>query len=385
MNRKMISVILLQVFLLTQGALAIEHRQLKAPELSLAHIGEEVTCYRPMRRGAPNLSIVIDGEKIIANNSGHGGAGWTLGPGSSTYVVDRLLSQYNNQYDKSLALTTPIAVIGAGALGLYSALELYQRGFRDITIISAEFDHLTSHNAGGLLAPVSMDNNAEMQNILTKIGLDAYEFYRKIAEGRHDFIDKRAARIVPTYFRNREMSGLEPYVGKVMQAAKDVVLDFGTGTTQTMVAYDDGIFMDTDLLIHELRNFLKHKVQFEQRKINAYSEVKQDIIISCVGLGARELNNDKTMVPVQGHLLMLKDQNPKDLEYMILVYGDEYVNHNGFKVKESFYFFPKSRPGNINNIGVLGGTFIEGADTDTPHPEAFSAILVRAKAFYGLK
>ena len=30
-----------------------------------------------------------------------------------------------------------------------------------------------------------------------------------------------------------------------MQPAKDVLLDFGTGVQRSMVAYDDGIFMDT--------------------------------------------------------------------------------------------------------------------------------------------
>ena len=54
---------------------------------------------------------------------------------------------------------------------------------------------------------------------------------------------KEGAVVVPTYFQDRKNSGLEPYVGVVMQPAKDVVLDFGNGTTQKMVSYDDGIFI----------------------------------------------------------------------------------------------------------------------------------------------
>jgi hypothetical protein len=32
-----------------------------------------------------------------------------------------------------------------------------------------------------------------------------------------------------------------------------------------------------------------------------------------VGLSASKLNNDEKLVSVQGHLIMLKDQNPKNL------------------------------------------------------------------------
>ena len=77
-----------------------------------------------------------------------------------------------------------------------------------------------------------------------------------MARGTHqDF--KLGAIVVPSYFENREESGLEPYVGKVMQPAKDVILDFGTGTTRKMVAYDDGIFIDTAVMMINLTAYLK--------------------------------------------------------------------------------------------------------------------------------
>lgn len=103
---------------------------------------------------------------------------------------------------------------------------------------------MTSHNADGLLAPVSMDNEPKMQKIIEQIGIDTYKFYARIAEKNHKNF-KEGAMIVPTYFENREESGLEAYIGIVMQPAKDVILDFGTGTTRKMVSYDDGISIDT--------------------------------------------------------------------------------------------------------------------------------------------
>jgi len=41
---------------------------------------------------------------------------------------------------------------------------------------------------------------------------------------------KMQAVIVPLYFDNRKESGLEPYVGKVMQPAKEVILDYVEGS-----------------------------------------------------------------------------------------------------------------------------------------------------------
>ena len=47
-----------------------------------------------------------------------------------------------------------------------------------------------------------------------------------------------------------------------MQAAKDVIVDFGTGTRRKMVAYDDGIFIDTAIFMISLMEYLKPIAKF---------------------------------------------------------------------------------------------------------------------------
>lgn len=360
-----------------------EVRHITPPKLDKAHLGQEILCHRPMRHGSPNMGIEVKGGKVVAHNYGHGGSGWTLGPGSAIYVNDLLL---NSKDAVDLKKDTPITIVGAGALGLFTAYYLEQKGFQNITIVAEKFEGLTSHNAGGLLAPVSMDNDPEMQKVIDKIGVDAYKFYASIAKKEHpDF--KEGAVIVPTYFEQREDSGLEPYVGKVMKPAKDVVLDFGNGTTRKMVSYDDGIFIDTAKMMTGLTNYLKSKnVKFVQKKVKSFQDLEGKFIINCSGLGSAELNQDKEMASVQGHLIMLKDQNPKDLQYMILVYFKEDKTKSGQKVKRSFYIFPKhlSNTGE-NDVGVVGGTFIEGASPKTPNKEEFDIMLKGAKDFYGIK
>lgn len=358
-----------------------EVRKINPPKLDKPYLGKRITCHRPMRQGTPRMEVELINDKIIGHNYGHGGSGWTLGPGAAKYVVGLVEDQMKKS---NLSKDTPVAVVGAGALGLFSALELLDNGYKNVTIVASAFEDLTSHNAGGLLAPVSMDNDPELQKLIDKIGIDAYKYFKKIAEGKNTLIPTGAV-IVPTYFENREDSGLEPYVGKVMSPAKDVILDFQNGTTRKMVAYDDGIFMDTGSLMTSLKNALNNRVTYKKQKVEDLASLPQKVIFNCTGNGAKNLVNDEKMVSVQGHLVMLKDQQPVDLQHMILVYFGKAKTKAGFDVKRSFYIFPKKLPGSAKqDIGVIGGTFIEGADASTPHPEEFEIMLNGAREFYGL-
>ena len=361
-----------------------EIRQIVPPKLDDAHISKEVLCHRPMRRGAPNMSVEKLGRQVVAHNYGHGGSGWTLALGAATYV-NRLLFAFKDA--RSLKRKTPITIIGGGVLGLFTAYDLVQNGFKNITIVAESFESLPSHKAGALLAPASMDNSPEMQPIIDQIGFDTYKFYEAIAKKQHkDF--KEGASILPAYFDNREYSDLEPYVvGKVMQPAKDVILDFGNGTKRNMVVYEDGIYIDTPKMMAGLTTYLKDKkVKFIKQKVSKFTEIRDRYVINCSGMGARDLNEDDEMVSVQGHLILLKDQSPKDLQYMIASGYKEGKSKSGHQMHRLFYQFPKHLPDSgPNDVGVIGGTMIEGATEQTPNKEEFANILKEAKDFYGIK
>jgi len=360
-----------------------EVRKINPPRLSEKYLGKHILCHRPMRKESPMMYVEKNGDKIIAHNYGHGGSGWTLAPGATKYVVNLLKQKLE---EENISKNEPIAVVGAGVLGLFSALDLLDQGYTDISILAEFFDNLASHNAGALLAPVSMDNSPDMQKLIDQIGVEAYKNYKDISEGRHPIFDKRGVLIVPAYFDTREESGLEPYVNVVMQPAKDVILDFQNGTTRKMVAYDDGIFINTDILMQNLKQALKDKVKFKKVKIDSFKNVKQKIILNCTGMGSKVMLNDDKMVSVQGHLIMLKDQNPQDINHMILVYFGKDKTKSNFKIKRSFYIFPKKLPESSNDdIGVIGGTFIEGADKNIPHEEEFKTMIKGAQKFYGIK
>jgi FAD dependent oxidoreductase len=359
-----------------------EVRFIHPPKLDDAHILKKVLCHRPMRHGSPNMSVERIGVKVVAHNYGHGGSGWTLGPGAVQYVNDLL---ENSPYQKLLHKNTPITIVGAGIIGLLTAYDLLRRGYTNITVVAAAFDDITSHKSGALFAPVSMDNKPEVQPLIDALAIASYRFYKNSIQGNNPIIPTKAVREMPAYFVDRNESGLEPYVGVVMETAKDVLIDFGNGTTHEMVVYDDGIYINPYFFMDALSRYLRSKITFIQKKIHSFAEIPDRFIMDCTGLGARELDADSAMVPVQGHLMLLRDQNPLDLEYMLIYHG--YLKtKDGFLIKRALYIFPKQLlDAPEEDVGVLGGTFIVGATADAPHEEEFEIILHGARQFYGME
>ena len=361
-----------------------EVRLINPPRLDADHIYKTVLCHRPLRKGGPMLKVLDWEGKIVANNYGHSGSGWTLGPGSVKYVLDLLEEKMAG---RNLNKDQPITIIGAGVMGLMSAVELEERGYRNIQIVAESFDELASHKAGGQFAPVYMGNDPDKQILMDQIGVVSYEYYKQIIEGRHPYLNRGAA-LVTDYFENVKDFGLEPFVeAGAMQPAKEVILDFQNGLTRKMYAYDDCIYMDVSLLMDDLKALVvKQNIPFIQKKIHSFAEVEDSVVLNCTGLGAKELMNDQNMVSVQGHLIFLKHQNPEDVNYMVEMYLGRGKTSSGLNNTRAFYIFPKHLPeSGPNDIGVLGGTYIEQADASTPHNEEFEMIIENAKRFYGIE
>ncbi len=360
-----------------------EIRKINPPKLGLSHQGQKIIAYRPMRKGSPRIEIEHLGNKIIAHNYGHGGSGWTLGPGSVQYIIAQLCREIAA---KEISTNERITVIGAGIIGQLSALELLAKGYNNILIVAPDFTDTTSHNAGGLLAPVSMDNDPKIQKLIDEMVMISYKVYGDIAKGQHAYI-KNGCRFMPSYFETRQESGLTPLVeAGLLSPAKDVVLDFQNGVRRAMVSYDDNLFIDTANLMVEIEKILRSKgVVFQQRMVHNIQDLQDRIIVHASGFGAKKLVNDHNMVSVQGHLIMLEDQNPADLEYMILVYFAKGKTIKGYPIKRSFYIFPKTviNNTNSNNVGVIGGTFVEvEKEQNEPHKEEFITMLNQARDFY---
>jgi D-amino-acid oxidase len=378
-----ILVILTLIITPTFSLASPEIRYITPPKLEYENMGKQITCYRPLRHGSPEMSIEKKSSQIIVHNYGHGGSGWTLAPGAAEYVNDMLL---RSEYATDLNEKTPIVIVGAGIMGLFTAYDLVKRGFSNIIIVAERFQNITSYNAGGLFAVTNMDNDSTTQKTILKIAMNSYDFYSDIArKTSSDFQD--GARFISTYFKDKNDNKLAFWVGKVMAHPKDVTLDFGNGTRRNMVAYDDSLFIDANKMMINLTKYLKSRnVKFIEQKIINFSDIDNKYVINCTGLGSRELNKDYQLEGVQGHFILLKNQNPEDLEYMISVPLNENYTKYGQKIRRSFQIFPKHMAyGAVNDVGVIGGTHIERASNLTPNEEEFNKILQGAREFYGVR
>lgn len=100
-------------------------------------------CLRPFRPQGPRIEIEKLGGKAIVHNYGHGGSGWSLSWGSGRIAT-------------SLALSTgarEIAVIGAGAIGLTTAVVAQRAGLKVRIYARDLIPNVRSARATGVWSP----------------------------------------------------------------------------------------------------------------------------------------------------------------------------------------------------------------------------------------
>lgn len=96
-------------------------------------------CLRPFRAEGPRIEAENRGRKRIIHNYGHGGSGWSLSWGSADHAV-RLALEANQ---------TSVAVIGAGAIGLTTALTAQRAGLNVTIYAKDRFPFVRSARATG--------------------------------------------------------------------------------------------------------------------------------------------------------------------------------------------------------------------------------------------
>jgi hypothetical protein len=272
----------------------------------------------------------------------------------------------------------PIAIVGAGCYGLLTALVLARAGHR-VRIVAKEIEKTSSANAAGFFFPRSRKTStADERAVFHSLGLESYAVYQQIINGEHSFINKAVARLLPVYFGLDIDPGYDFYISRgVVDKAEQVTIDFGTGKQYEAMEYKT-LFINAHELIKELRrNIAELNIAITCAEINSFDDLAEAIIFNCTGIGAKKLTADKKIIPVQGHLITLKNQNSmSNLQYMLnmkVVMTDT----QGNKRDELIYYSPKE-------AGVLGITFIRGQRSLLPNEHEFDRILTRCHDFFGV-
>lgn len=343
------------------------------PCISAEHIKEKIICIRAHRERLFCVTTDLLNNKLICHNYGQGGAGWTFLFG----CVNESIRQFEYQLKQNPAFKNkPISIIGAGCYGLLTAIILARKG-HSVRIIAKDTKDISSYKAAGFFFPRARKSSTPQERaIFESSGMESYQTYLQIIQGTHPFI-KQGPQLLPAYFGLDIDPGFAPYILRGLVAAPEkVTINFGNGKSYEAIEYKT-IFINSSAIMQELQRTIQElDIAITQAQVNSFNDIPESIIFNCAGLGAKNLAGDTRIIPVQGHLITLKDQPPlEQLQYMINV-KVTMKNAQGMLRDELIYYAPKES-------GILGITFLRGQDSLTANQDEFDRLLQRCQDYFG--
>ena len=265
------------------------------------------------------------GPTRLVHNYGHGGAGITLSWGSSKLAVDLGLPGHSG----------PVAVIGAGIMGLTTARLLQEAGFPVALYAKALPPETTSNIAGGQWHPFGHYDDDKVTPAWRRQFLAAAEYsWRRlqIMVG-----EDYGVRWLPTYTQTRgapeeRLIPTFPPVNRMLRADEHPF-------ALEHVARFDTLYVETGRYLRRLlQDFELSGGRVAVRSFAAPAEIAalpERLVFNCTGLGSRDLFGDTELRPARGQLAILLPQ--PEVRYA-------FTGHAG-------YMFPRA-----DGI-ILGGTF----------------------------
>ena len=321
---------------------------LAAPNLSDERVIRAVAGVRPFRRGGPRIERQDLGGKTIVHNYGHGGAGYTLSWGSASLVADLL---------RGLAPGTDVAVLGSGVVGLCTARVLQERGFR-VRVYAREFPpHTTSDVAGAEWSPdiVERGDTRDLQRRFDQMLVVSWHRFQALVGARWGVSPR------PIYEAEGVPSGLDELPDGLLAAPRRLAtLPFApkrSARVYRTMLIEAPIFLAT--LVEEVRRaggILEPRAFSSPRELH---DLRQAVIVNCLGLGAGALFADQAVVPIRGQLVHLR---PQALSYLL--------DH------PTGYMVPRA------DALVLGGSFEEGVAETRTDPATCARILDDNRRFF---
>lgn len=260
-----------------------------------------------------------------------------------------------------------IAVIGAGVVGLSSAVAVQQR-LRNVkvTIIADRFDEgTTSWGAGGFFRPDLDACHAEDHDKFRQWASDSWKFYNSLASSEHSQ-DCGQAFAAGTLLQNTPkdigyslLSELSHDFQKLDETQmKKMNLP---STFKYAYSYTTVITHLPTYLRWLMQRFRGNGGKVECWKVSKLSQLSDefDIVINCCGLNAVELCQDKSTYPIMGHIVKVKAPWFKK-----------------FVFTDDLYIIPH------NDYIILGGIRDIGNWSRAPDPAKRKIILSRAYALF---
>mgnify|MGYP001562859093 CR=1 FL=1 len=304
---------------------------------------------RPYRPSGFVVRAEALGAKRLVHNYGHGGAGITMSWGSSKLAVEMGIAGHRG----------PVAVIGAGIMGLSTARLLQEAGFAVTIYAKALPPDTTSNIAGGQFHPFSLYRDdmvtPEWRRHFTA-ALD-YSWRRFQIMVGEDY----GVRWLTTYSEGTKGTALLP---TFPPAARQLHPDEHPFPVERLWRYDT-LYVETGRYLRQVqRDFAGAGGKISVRDFAtpaAIAELSETLVFNCTGLGSHGLFGDTELIPIRGQLAISLPQ--PEVTYAF----------NG----EAGYMFP--RPDGI----VLGGSYERGQWEETVDPDRIARIVASHQRLFG--
>jgi glycine/D-amino acid oxidase-like deaminating enzyme len=303
---------------------------------------------RPYRRSGFVVRREALGEKALVHNYGHGGAGVSLSWGSSRLAAALGLPGHHG----------PVAVIGAGVMGLTIARLVQEAGF-PVTVYAKDLPPKTTSNAsGGQISPFGHYREGFVTPewlAQFKAAMD-YSWKRfQIMVGERYGIGWRT-----TYEQGHDEPGpLDPYRANLRLGGSEA----HPFPIEDVTIYDT-MYVDVTRYLEQLTADVRQRGgeirQQEFPDTASLAALPERLVFNCTGIGAAQLFGDEELQPIRGQVVVLQPQ--PEIRYSA---------SGGWG-----YMF--SNPGGI----LLGGTWDRGVWDMTPSASDTARIMESHQRFF---
>jgi D-amino-acid oxidase len=322
------------------------------PDLSEARVLRCVAGLRPHREGGVRIEREELCGRTIVHNYGHSGAGFSLSWGSAIEAAELLAL--------CAAPPAPVAVLGAGVIGLSSARVLQELGYA-VHLYARDFPPRTTSDLAG--AKWAAEGFLQAAGPLEQVRLFrllrlSWARFEQLEGPRYGVLRRHALRAAArTLARSRFPDGLLPPLEQLEE------LPF-PGRQVPGRLYQTFIIEPPVYLPALFHDVLAGGALVRQQSFAGTEDVlalPEWHVVDCLGLGAGAIFQDPALQPVRGHLVHVE---PQDFPYLL--------GHAGG------YIFARS------DALVLGGTYEAGVSETEPEARICRGILEANRSFFVL-
>jgi glycine/D-amino acid oxidase-like deaminating enzyme len=290
--------------------------QLSPLRASVDRITRITVCTRPFRAQGPRLDVEKVGTKTVVHNYGHGGSGWSLSWGSAAIATSNAMATGERD----------IAVIGCGALGLTTALQLQRAGAR-VTIYAKDLPpDVRSSLATGLYTPdsrICLEEHAtpsfkQTWEHMARQSFDTYQSFLGLAGTPVEYIDSYSVYDDDADRRRGEPDGKPAFADLEQELIGDLIpqgVDFQPGSHplgQRLVQRNTQLMFNLSAYTRTLlADFSANGGKIEVAEFHApveFARLRENTLINATGYGARALFGDQSIIPVRGQLTRMIPQ-----------------------------------------------------------------------------